>query len=158
MNMKHICTFLALTLCILTGCAQVGTRQIDRNETTRYDLDKKGQTNAITTEVRQTSTRAKGTAFVTGQTALRGFEANQDGNSQGLKIKESTQKTDAMRDMVESLRLIRDLGGMAYGMPPVQSVQPAPQIMQPAALPTPPAGKKWILAPKDDPSEPQPEE
>lgn len=136
----------------------MGTRQLDRNETTRYEINKAGKTNAITTEVRTTSTRATGTAFGAGQTALRGFEASQDGGNQGLKIKESAQKTDAMKDMVETLRMLRDMGGMAYGIPPSQSVQPAPQPIQPTALPPAPAGKKWILSPVDDPSTPQPEQ
>lgn len=165
MNMKHIGTFPALTLCILTGCAQMGTRQLDRNETTRYDIDKKGQTNAITTEVRTTSTRASGRAVLSGKNTFEGLDASQNGKAQGLKVKKSAQQTDGLTQAVETLKLLRDLGGMAYGMPPMQSVQQpmqpvmiAPQPVQPAALPAPPAGKKWILAPKDDPSEPQPEQ
>jgi len=155
-NMKHIGTFPALTLCILTGCAQMGTRQLDRNETTRYDIDKKGQTNAITTEVRTTSTRATGTAFGAGKTALRGFEASQDGGNQGLKIKETSQQTDGLTQAVQAFQTLGDIARMMKGFPPSESVQPAPQPIQPTR--TVPAGMKWILAPKDDPSEPQPEE
>jgi hypothetical protein len=144
------CQFFAFFFAVffLTGCAQMGTRQTDTNTTTRYEI-KGGKTNAITTEVRETTTRAKGTAVISGKTALEGFQANQDGKKQGLEIKKTSQQTDGLRDAVEMLRLMRDLGGMAYGMPPAQSAQPTR---------TAPAGMKWILAPKDDPSEPQPEE
>jgi len=54
------------------------------------------------------------------------------------------------------MRLMKELGGMVYGIPPSQSAQPAPQPVQPTR--TAPAGMKWILAPTDDPSTPQPEE
>lgn len=139
---------ILFTAYLISGCAQMGTRQLDRNTTTRYELDKAGKTNSVTTEVRETSTKASGRALGAGQTALKGFEAKQDGGIQGLKIKESSQKTDAIRDAVETLKILRDIGGMAYGMPP----------SQPAAPPsTPPSGMKWILAPKDSPSQPQPE-
>lgn len=127
----------------------MGTRQTDTNTTTRYEIDKKGQTNAITTEVRETTTRASGKAVLSGKNTFEGLDASQDGTAQGLKVKKSAQQTDGLTQAVETLKLLRDLGGMAYGMPPAQSAQPTR---------TSPAGMKWILAPKDDPSEPQPEE
>lgn len=152
--MKTFWAFLLLigflfVACLFTGCAQMGTRQLDRNTTTRYELDKAGKTNAVSTEIRETSTKASGRALGAGQTALKGFSAKQDGGLQGLDIQESSQKTDAIRDAVEALKLMRDLGGMVYGIPPAQ----------PAAPPSsPPAGKKWVLVPKDEPSKPQPEQ
>lgn len=138
---------ILFTAYLISGCAQMGTRQMDRNTTIRYELDKAGKTNAVTQEIRETSTKASGRALGAGQTALKGFEAKQDGGIQGLKIKESSQKTDAIRDAVETIKILRDIGGMAYGIPPAQSAPPA----------TAPAGMKWILAPKDSPSQPQPE-
>ena len=144
--MKTIASTFVLAACLFTGCAQMGTRQLDRNTTTRYEIDKAGKTNSITTEVRETSTRAKGTALGAGQTALKGFEAKQDGGIQGLKIKESSQQTDGLTQAVESFRALSDIGRMMYGIPPSQS---APS--QPAA----PAGMKWILAPVDQPSTPK---
>lgn len=144
--MKTTAALFFFTTCLLTGCAQMGTRQIDRNTTTRYEIDKTGKTNAITTEVRETSTRAKGTALGAGQTALKGFEAKQDGGIQGLKIKESSQQTDGLTQAVESFRALSDIGRMIYGIPPSQS---AP------AQPTAPAGMKWILAPVEQPSKPK---
>lgn len=52
------------------------------------------------------------------------------------------------------MRLMKEIGGMAYGIPP-SPVQPA---LQPAtATRTAPPGMKWILAPVDDPSTPEPE-
>lgn len=169
--MKTVWTFLVaiavlFILCLLTGCAQMGTVQSDDNVTTRFELDKKGATNAITHETRKTRTRAKGTAVVTGATVLEGFSAIQNGDKQGLDIKKTSQKTDGLAQAVQTLQAFRDLAGMAYGFPPSQSA--AGQQMAPPAgkkwilvpddePPTPPAGKKWILAPKDEPSIPQPE-
>jgi len=165
MSTKHIWTFFALTLCLLTGCAQMGTRQTDTNTTTRYEIDKKGQTNAVETEVRETTTRSSGRAVLSGKSTFEGLDASQDGTSQGLKVKKAAQQTDGMMQAVEMLKLMKELGGMAYGIPPAQSVQQAPQSMQPSPrtvpgvmLQTPPQGMKWILAPTDNPSKPQPEE
>lgn len=128
--MKTFLAFLLLTACLITGCAQMGTRQIDRNTTTRYEIDKTGKTNAITTEIRETSTRAKGTALGAGKGGLKGFEAIQGGETQGLKIKESTQQTDGMAQFVETLRAARDIGGMFYGIPPSQPAQPSKPKLQ----------------------------
>lgn len=144
--MKTISTFIGLLACLFTGCAQMGTRQTDRNTTTRYEINAKGQTNAVTTEVRETTTRAKGVAVISGKTALEGFAANQDGKKQGLEIKKTSQQTEGLAQAIESLKALRDIGAMMYGIPPSQSA-PA----QPAA----PAGMKWILAPKDQPSTPK---
>jgi len=137
---------ILFTAYLISGCAQMGTRQMDRNTTIRYELDKAGKTNAVTQEIRETSTKASGRALGAGQTALKGFEAKQDGGIQGLKIKESSQQTDGLTQAVESFRALSDIGRMMYGIPPSQS---AP------AQPTAPAGMKWILAPIDQPSKPK---
>lgn len=146
-----------LTLCILTGCAQMGTRQLDKSTTTRYEIDKKGQTNAVVSEVRETTTRASGKAVLSGKNTFEGLDASQDGAAQGLKVKKAAQQTDGLAQTVEALRLLKELGGMAYGFPPSQPVHPAPQPIQPTRT-APPQGMKWILVPTDDPSKPQPEE
>lgn len=151
MKIKHLKVLFGLAIC--SGCAQMGTRQIDRNETTRYDLDTKGKTNAITTEVRTTSTRATGTAFGAGKTALRGFEASQDGGNQGLKIRESAQQTDGLTQAVQAFQTLGDLARMMKGFAPSRP-DSEPQIMAPR--PIAPAGMKWVLEPADLPSTPEP--
>lgn len=156
MRTKYLNVLFGLAIC--SGCAQMGTRQLDKSTTTRYEINKKGQTNAIVSEVRETATRASGKAVLSGKNTFEGLDASQDGTAQGLKVKKAAQQTDGLAQAVETLRLLKDLGGMAYGFPPSQSVQPAPQPIQPTALPPAPAGKKWILSPVDDPSTPQPEQ
>lgn len=140
---------ILFTAYLISGCARMGTRQIDENTTIRYELDKKGQTNAVTHETRKTSTKAAGTAVGAGRAGLKGFEAIQGGETQGLKIKESTQQTDGLMQAVQAFQSLSDIARMMKGFPPSQSVAPQPE--------SPPAGMKWILAPKDTPSQPQPE-
>lgn len=67
LSRKTLVTFT--TIIMSAGCAQMGTRQTDTNTTTRYEI-KAGKTNAITTEVRETITRANGVAVISGKTAL----------------------------------------------------------------------------------------
>lgn len=128
--MKTIASTFVFTACLLTGCAQMGTRQTDRNTTTRYEIDKAGKTNSITTEVRETTTRAKGVAVISGKTALEGFAANQDGKKQGLEIKKTSQQTEGLAQAVESLKALRDIGAMMYGLPPAQEQKPSTQKLQ----------------------------
>ena len=144
--MKSTLAIITSAACLLNGCAQMGTRQTDRNTTTRYEIDKAGKTNSITTEVRETTTRASGKALFQASSTFEGLDIGQDGGDQGLKVKKASQKTDGMSEFVDSLRAAKDIGAMFYGIPPSQSA-PA----QPAA----PAGMKWILAPKDQPSTPK---
>lgn len=153
---------LLFVACLLTGCAQMGTRQTDTNTTTRYEIDKKGQTNAVVSEVRETATRSTGRAVFSGKNTFEGLDASQDGERQGLKVSKSGQQTDSLKDLVDALRLGAQIGGMVYGIPPsAQAIQapqavPATRAPMPAIPPMPPR-MKWKLVPVDDPSESQPE-
>ena len=161
MKTLSIATALILLTC---GCAKMGTRQLDECNTIRYEITPSGETNAIVSETRKTSTQASGTALFAAETALEGFKARQDGADQGLEISKTSQKSDSLRDAVELMKLGTQIGGMMYGIPPTQA--PLSPIAAPAApqpkpgviLQTPPEGQKWILAPIDNPSIPQPEQ
>jgi hypothetical protein len=83
-------TLVMLTAIIASaGCAQMGTRQTDTNTTHRYEITPKGQTNAITTEIRETTTRSSGRAVFSGKNTFEGLDASQDGDSQGLRVEKS---------------------------------------------------------------------
>jgi hypothetical protein len=148
----------ASTALLAVGCAKMGTRQVDKNTTTIWNLDETGKTNSVTSEVRETSTQASGTALGAGQAALKGFRAKQDGGLQGLEIDESSQKTDGIAQAVQGLKSLSDIMRMMNGIPPSQGVDPATSSPREPARPQAPKGKKWVLMPKDEPSKPQPEE
>lgn len=150
-NWTKSLTLLAITAlaCLLSACAQMGTRQTDKSTTTRYETTKTGKTNAIVVENRETTTRSSGRAVGAGKSTFEGLDASQNGTSQGLKVKKASQQTDGLAQAVQSLQAIRDLAAMMHGFAPSQ-----PSVSPPAS--TPP-GMKWILAPSDVPSSPQPE-
>jgi hypothetical protein len=147
-------TAILATLLLAPGCAQMGTRQTDTNTTTRYEITPEGQTNAITTEVRETATRSTGRAVLSGKNTFEGLDASQDGDSQGLKVSKSGQENDGMRQFVDAMRLGAQMGAMMYGIPP--QAAPATRAPMPEMPPRPPR-MKWKLVPVDDPSESQPE-
>jgi hypothetical protein len=147
----------AITACLITGCAQMGTRQIDKSTTTRYEIDKKGQTNAVTSEVRETATRASGKAVLSGKNTFEGLDASQDGSAQGLKVKKAAQQTDGLTQAVQALQNLSDIARMMKGFAPSESAQQAPQPIQPTRTAPIPPRIKWKLVPVDDPSEPQQE-
>jgi len=140
--MKHLLTILLLAS---GGCAQMGTRQLDTNTTTRYEITPEGKTNAITTEVRETTTRSSGRAIFAASSTFEGLDASQDGESQGLKVDKSSQKSDADK-MFDMIRALAPMAAAMGGIPIPQQQQaptPVPAIqLQPA-----PAGMKWELVP-----------
>lgn len=151
---------MGLALALGTGCAQMGTRQTDTNTTTRYEISPEGTTNAITSEVRETTTRSSGKAIFAASSTFEGLDASQDGQSQGLKVDKSSQKSDADK-LFNLFQTATQLAGRMYGvpLPPAQpaATTPAPSTAPGVPLQAPPPGMKWTLAPKDDPSTPQTE-
>lgn len=145
----------AATALLAVGCAQMGTVQSDENNTTRFELDPTGRTNAVTHETRTTRTRAKGTAVGKASSTFEGLDIGQNGGDQGLKVKKAEQKSD-MDKFFDMLQRAQDMAAAKYGFSPPQT--PAPIPAQPPTRDAPPPGMKWILAPKDEPSKPQPEE
>lgn len=157
--MKTFWAFLLLigflfVACLFTGCAQMGTKQTDTNTTTRYEIDKKGATNAITTEVRETTTRSKGAAVFSASTTFQGLDASQDGKRQGLKVEKAEQKSD-MDKFFEMMKRAEELAAAKYGITAPASTTNRPALMSPPA--DPPPGFKWTLQPKDQPSKTKPE-
>ena len=145
---------------LFAGCTRIGTRQIDKNTTTIYNIDENGKTNQITSEIRETGTKASGVAAFKGSATLKGVEIEQDGGKQGLKVKESDQRTD-MDKFFDLLERAETLAAAKYGisMPLKSSTQEdnptrTRVFSRPMAAP---AGYKWVLKPINDPSTPKPE-
>lgn len=159
--MKTFWAFLLLigllfVACLFTGCAKMGTRQVDKNTTIRYELDETGKTNSVTSEIRETSTSATGTALGAGQAVLKGFEAKQDGGLQGLKIKESSQQTDGLMQAVQVFKSMSDIMRMVNGIPPSREAnQVLPAEPEDAPLRSQaPRRKKRTLVPEGETSQP----
>lgn len=136
---------------VTTGCVRSVTRQGDQSTTAHtYHLDERGRTNAVTvTETRQTTTRASATAAISSSQAIKGLKATQDGKKQGLEVAEAAQKSDVDK-LIDGFTKVAPILGALYGIPVGGGTR---AVQQPAA----PSGFKWVLKPKDDPSQPQTE-
>lgn len=148
--MTRILASALLAFC-LTGCVRSVTRQGDQSTTTHtFHLDERGRTNAVTvTETRQTTTRASATAAISSSQAIKGLKATQDGKKQGLEVAEAAQKSDVDK-LIDGFTKVAPLLGTLYGIPVGGGAQGGQQLAAPA-------GFKWVLKPKDDPSQPQTE-
>ncbi len=146
----RLSAIILLSFC-LTGCVRSVTRQGDQSTTTRtIQLDERGRTNAVTvTETRQTTTRASATAAVSSSQAIKGLKATQDGKKQGLEVAEQSQKSDVDK-LIDGFTKMAPLIGAIYGIPMGGGAQVGQQLAAPS-------GFKWVLKPKDDPSQPQTE-
>jgi len=142
---------LPLLLLLSVGCARMGTHQTDRTTTTTIrDIDEtSGKVYRITTtENRETTTRASGTAVVSSSSTFEGLDASQNGRDQGLKVAKSAQRSDIDK-AVDLIGKLAPLAGALTGVPIPAARQDVPRAA--------PATRKWILVPADDPSFPQPE-
>lgn len=144
-------TFALLLVIASAGCARMGTHQTDRTSTTTIrDIDEtSGKVYRLTTtENRETTTRASGTAVISSSTTFQGLDASQDGRNQGLKVKDAAMRSDVDR-AIDMIGKLAPLAGALTGVPIPAARQDPPQAA--------PAGRKWVLVPTDDPSTPQPE-
>jgi hypothetical protein len=144
-------TIALLIILAASGCARMGTNQTDRTTTTTIrDIDEtSGKVYRLTTtENRETTTKASGTAVVSSSSTFEGLDASQDGRNQGLKVAKSAQRSDVDR-AIDMIGKLAPLAGALTGVPIGSGATPPP-------IQTP-RGMKWVLVPIDDPSSPQPE-